>query len=192
VIVEEFQLDGAARDALDDHVVGLRDWVAGIVDWHRDSGRYSESALQRRYQKKPQRLGGPTGLGTSAISISGMRSPEVASPARDSQLAASLVDRFVTGPTGLGTSAAQLLTSTAATTSTPTSDGPPSERELYCPPALRDDTALGEEVNARLIDATGQVGIYSGQADRLHQASIGRLLMLAHSAAGRHPGLARR
>jgi hypothetical protein len=215
VIAEEFQLDAAAREALDDHVVGLQDWVAGILDWHMTSGRYPEPALRRRYQKKPQRLGGPTGLGTSATLISGLRSQEevVASPAtceaapvsvlagvsapaanhelanvvaallasgpqpapkdplqptadqpprRDSELAASLLDRLVTGPTGLGTSAARLLRpSTAAATSTPPSDES-LERELYCPPAVRDDRALGEEVNARLIDWTEQVGIYPG------------------------------
>ncbi|HEX8935570.1 MAG TPA: hypothetical protein VF788_15555, partial [Pseudonocardiaceae bacterium] len=109
----------------------------------------------------------------------------------DSQLAASLLDRFVTGPTGLGTSAVQLLrASTAAATSMPPSEKS-LERELSCPPAVRDGRALGEEVNARLMDWTEQVGIYPGRADRLHKANIGRLVMLAHSASGRHLGLAR-
>ncbi|MBV9061128.1 MAG: germacradienol/geosmin synthase [Pseudonocardiales bacterium] len=243
VIVEEFKLDAAAREALDDHVVGLQDWMAGILDWHMASSRYAEPALRRRYQKKPQRLGSPTGLGTSATLINGLRGHEagVASPATSeaapvsvpagasaraahhelanvvaalpssgqqpdpknllqptadqppghdsqlAQLAASLLDRLATGPTGLGTSAAGLLrSSTAAATSTPTSDEP-SERELYRPPAMRDDRALAEEVN----DWTEQVGIYPGHIDRLDKASIGRLMMLAHSASGRHLGLAR-
>jgi hypothetical protein len=57
---------------------------------------------------------------------------------------------------------------------------------------MRADRApLGEEANARLIDWTEQVGNYPGQLDRLHKASIGRLMMLAHSASGRHLGLAR-
>jgi 2-methylisoborneol synthase len=227
--------------------VGLQDWVAGILDWHKASGRYPEPALQRRYQKKPQRRGGPTGLGTSAALIRGLRSHEevVASPATsqgapvsvlclsglfapaahqelanvvaallfseqqpgpkdllqpavdqapgcDSQPAGSLLDRFVTGPTGLGTSAARLLRpSSAAVTSSPTSDES-SERELSCPPVVRDDRALDEQVNARLIGWAEQSGIYPGQLDRLHKASIGRLMTLAHSASGRHLGLARR
>ncbi len=182
--------------------MGLQGWMAGILDWHTASGRYPEPALRRRYPKKPQRLGGPTGLGTSATLLSGLRSPEevVASPATGeaapvSVLAAlpvSLLDRLATGPTGLGTSAAGLLRpSTAAVTSTPTDDEL-SERELYCPPAGRDDRALGEEVNAtRLTDWTDQVGTYPGQLDRLHKASIGRLMMIAHSVSGRHLGLAR-
>ncbi|HZD13742.1 MAG TPA: hypothetical protein VE196_01110, partial [Pseudonocardiaceae bacterium] len=243
VIAEEFQLDAAARKALDDHVVGLQDWVAGILDWHMTSGRYPEPALRRRYQKKPQRLGGPTGPGTSAASISGLRGHEVASPAtspaapvsglagvsaraahhelanvvaallpsgqqpnpndllqptsdqppgRYSQLAASLLDRLVTGPSGLGTSAAGLLQpSAAAATRTPTSDGSP-QRELSCPPAEGNDRALGDQVNTRLIDCTEQGGIHSEQLGRHHRASIGRLMMLAQAAAGRHRGVAGR
>jgi hypothetical protein len=242
VIVEEFQLDATAREALDEHVVGLQDWVAGGLDWHMASGRYAEPALRRRYQKTPQRLGGPTGLGTSATLISGLRSHEVASPAasrpapvsvlagvsaraahrelanavatllssgqqastdllpptadqllgRDSQRAASLLARVVTGATGLGTSAVHpLRPSTAAATSTPTYEKS-AERKLSCPPAIRDDETLGERVNARLIDRTEQVGIYSRQLDQQHKASIGRLIMLAHSASGRHLGLAGR
>lgn len=245
VIVEEFQLETAAREALDDHVVGLQDWMAGILDWHMASGRYPEPALRRRYQKKPQRLGGPTGLGTSATVISGLRGHEevmaspvtceeasasvlagVSAPAtnhelanvvaallssaqqpnpndllqptvdqppgRDSQLATSLLDRLVTGPTGLGTSAAGLLQpSIAAATRTPTSDDSP-QRELSCPPAVGNERALGDPVNTRLIDCTEQGGIHSEQLDRHHRASIGRLMMLAQSVAGRHRGMAGR
>lgn len=224
VIVEELQLNAAAREALDEYVVGLQDWMAGILDWHRASGRYPEPALRRRYRKRPQQRGGPTGLGTSATLISGLRghdevvaSPttsegapvpvlagvfapaahrEVANvvaallsggrwpapidrlqlaadqpPGNDSQPAASSLDRLVTGPTGRGTSAARILRpSRAVATSTPTSDEP-SERE---------------------IDSAEQGGIYPGPLDRLHKASIGRLMMLAQSVAGRHRGVARR
>jgi germacradienol/geosmin synthase len=79
LIVDDFQLDAAAREALDGYVVGLQDWMAGILDWHMLCGRYPEPALRRRYRAGPyrttsQRLGGPTGLGTSATVISGLRS----------------------------------------------------------------------------------------------------------------------
>jgi germacradienol/geosmin synthase len=79
-IIDDFQLDAAAREALDGYVAGLQDWMAGILDWHMLCGRYTEPELRRRYrtrsyQKRPQRLGGgPTGLGTSATVISGLRS----------------------------------------------------------------------------------------------------------------------
>jgi germacradienol/geosmin synthase len=79
LIVDDFQLDAATREALDGYVVGLQDWVAGILDWHILCGRYSEPELRRRYragsyQTGPQRGRGPTGVGTSAAVISGLRS----------------------------------------------------------------------------------------------------------------------
>lgn len=85
VLVDEFNLDADARDALDAYVVGLQDWMAGILDWHMLTGRYPESALRRRYplgsndrRTPPRRFGGPTGLGTSAALIgllSSVRTP---------------------------------------------------------------------------------------------------------------------
>jgi germacradienol/geosmin synthase len=78
LLVEEFDLDANAREALDSYVVGLQDWMAGILDWHMLSGRYDEAALRRRYRRAPQRFGGPTGLGTSAAVLrllSNVRTP---------------------------------------------------------------------------------------------------------------------
>jgi germacradienol/geosmin synthase len=79
LIVDDFQLNAADREALDGYVVGLQDWMAGILDWHMLCGRYSEPELRRRYrtgsyQTGRQRLGGPTGLGSAATVISGLRS----------------------------------------------------------------------------------------------------------------------
>jgi germacradienol/geosmin synthase len=68
-VADELGLDSDARGALDEYVVGLQDWMAGILDWHMLTGRYSEPALRRRYRRPQQRLGGPTGLGTSATVI---------------------------------------------------------------------------------------------------------------------------
>jgi germacradienol/geosmin synthase len=72
VLAEDFALDADARDALDSYVVGMQDWMAGILDWHILCGRYDESALRRRYRRPAQRLGGPTGLGTSAALMKAM------------------------------------------------------------------------------------------------------------------------
>ena len=69
VLVDGFDLDADAREALDAYVVGLQDWMAGILDWHILTRRYGESALRRRYRTPPQRFGGPSGLGTSATVI---------------------------------------------------------------------------------------------------------------------------
>ncbi|MGH3785776.1 MAG: terpene synthase family protein [Pseudonocardiaceae bacterium] len=63
-LAADLGLDAYAREALDEYVVGLQDWMAGILDWHMLTGRYPESALRRRYRKPPQQLPGPTGLGT--------------------------------------------------------------------------------------------------------------------------------
>ncbi|MBV9143861.1 MAG: hypothetical protein JO115_23575 [Pseudonocardiales bacterium] len=131
-------------------------------------------------------------------------------PGDHNQLATSVVDRLVTGPPGLGTSAARIpswcttvgetIAATGRGAKSRMPDGPtglgtsavrvPAGRsasgrsgpELYCPPAFRDDEALGEEVNDRLVDWAGQVGIYPGQLDRVRAANFGRLMMLTHPA----------
>ncbi|MFI6448260.1 family 2 encapsulin nanocompartment cargo protein terpene cyclase [Kitasatospora sp. NPDC050543] len=94
-----------------------------------------------------------------------------------------------TGPTGLGTSAARItgpLRTPAPPTATRTAPGAPARGrgagvpELYCPPHLRDDAALGEEVNERLVRWAEEVGIYAGRLEKFRQADFGRLLMLTH------------
>ncbi|MBH1938087.1 Camphene synthase [Streptomyces sp. AV19] len=81
--------------------------------------------------------------------------------------------RVPAGPTGLGTSAARIGAKKRVASS-------PGVPELYCPPTLRDDPALGREVNDRLIAWAGEVGIYEGRLDRVRAADFGRLMMLAH------------
>ncbi|GAA3840470.1 family 2 encapsulin nanocompartment cargo protein terpene cyclase [Streptomyces coacervatus] len=78
-----------------------------------------------------------------------------------------------TGPTGLGTSAARITARRKDVEGT----GVP---ELYCPPPLRDDPALAEEVNARLLAWAEEIGLYAGRLDRVRAADFGRLMMLAH------------
>jgi 2-methylisoborneol synthase len=45
---------------------------------------------------------------------------------------------------------------------------------------VRDDPALGEEVNERLVAWAEETGIYRGRLDRLRSNQFGRLFMLAH------------
>ncbi|MGW5053400.1 family 2 encapsulin nanocompartment cargo protein terpene cyclase [Actinokineospora sp. NPDC004072] len=78
---------------------------------------------------------------------------------------------LLSGPTGLGTAAARLARVEPAET---------DDHGLFCPGAVRDDRALGKLVNDQLIDWAAEVGIYPGQADKLHKADFGRLMMLAH------------
>lgn len=112
-------------------------------------------------------------------------------PGDDNQAAASVVGQLLSGPTGLGTSAARIPWQGAALSETRTATGRVSAGAspdagagpaLYCPPAVRDDVALGEEVNDRLVDWAEQVGIYPGQLDRVRTANFGRLMMLTHPA----------
>ncbi len=52
--------------------------------------------------------------------------------------------------------------------------------ELYSPPALRDDPALGELVNERLVAWAEQVGLYPDSLDHVREANFGRFIMLVH------------
>lgn len=85
--------------------------------------------------------------------------------------------RVLGGPTGLGTSAARLPTRAARGD---VAIAETTETGLFCPGAVRDDPALGEEVNGRLVDWAEQVGIYPDRLDKLVDADFGRLIMLAH------------
>ncbi|MEU4033924.1 germacradienol/geosmin synthase Cyc2 [Streptomyces collinus] len=48
VLYEDFQLSGEARAAMDGYVRDLRNWLAGILHWHREADRYKAAHLARR------------------------------------------------------------------------------------------------------------------------------------------------
>ncbi|WP_067687206.1 terpene synthase family protein [Nocardia jejuensis] len=89
-LYDEYDLDAAAREILDQRVVELRDWMAGILNWHIVCDRYGERQLVERY--RPGHAGAITGA-TPGLSF--LR------------------------PTGLGTSAARLTESARARRTTP-------------------------------------------------------------------------
>ncbi|PWV54858.1 family 2 encapsulin nanocompartment cargo protein terpene cyclase [Nocardiopsis sp. L17-MgMaSL7] len=117
-------------------------------------------ATSARPVRGPRLPGGPSGLGTSAARILLPDRPPVSEPR--GQRAATLVPASPAGP-GL-----------------PQGDGGSPVPVLYCPPAVRDDPALGEEVNDRLVEWAEEVGVYPGQLDRVRACDFGRLIMLAH------------
>ncbi len=111
-------------------------------------------------------LTGPAGLGTSAARLSSLVAGRATATSTGPR------PHLPGGPTGLGTSATRI----AADRSPPGTSVP----ELFCPGAVRDDPALGEVVNERLVEWAEQVGIYPGQLDRVRAANFGRLIMLTH------------
>ncbi|GGZ02840.1 terpene synthase [Streptomyces poonensis] len=86
----------------------------------------------------------------------------------------------VTGPTGLGTSAARLWARRPPAQPSRGQGEQGASPVLYCPPAVRDDPALGEAVNDRLVAWAEETGIYPGRLDTVRSADFGRLIMLAH------------
>ncbi|MEN8651388.1 germacradienol/geosmin synthase [Streptomyces sp. 21So2-11] len=69
MLYDDFALDGEAREILDGYVHELKDWLAGILNWHRDCVRYRDEDLRSGTGGAPWHLIGPTGLGTSAARI---------------------------------------------------------------------------------------------------------------------------
>ncbi|UNS96648.1 germacradienol/geosmin synthase [Streptomyces tubbatahanensis] len=65
VLYDDFALDEDGRAALDGYVRELENWMSGILVWHRDCRRYTESDLRRHYAPGWP-FDGPAGLGTSA------------------------------------------------------------------------------------------------------------------------------
>ncbi|MBW4720629.1 terpene synthase family protein [Saccharothrix obliqua] len=65
-LFEEFALDADRRAAVDRYVGELRNWMAGILNWHRVVRRYDEQTLERHFGRTPEPrvLRGPSGLGT--------------------------------------------------------------------------------------------------------------------------------
>ncbi|MFF2960471.1 family 2 encapsulin nanocompartment cargo protein terpene cyclase [Streptomyces sp. NPDC057963] len=129
---------------------------------------------------------GPTGLGSSAARVPVRRLGTVPAAAVPSSTVRERGLSLPDGPTGLGSSAVHIIgrppgpVGTPAPVGTPGPVGTPRGPVLHCPPAVRDDPALGQEVNERLVAWAGEVGIYPGQLDRVRSCDFGRLIMLAH------------
>lgn len=63
--------DDATEETLRGFVQELRDWMAGIVHWHGNVGRYTEPELGY-HPMTVSVFGGPTGIGTSSLRISSL------------------------------------------------------------------------------------------------------------------------
>ncbi|WP_042393163.1 terpene synthase family protein [Streptacidiphilus carbonis] len=72
-LYQDFDLSREARSTLDGYAAELKDWMAGILNWHRGCHRYDEATLLR-HAGAPVVLPAaaalrPTGLGTSAAAL---------------------------------------------------------------------------------------------------------------------------
>lgn len=71
VLYDDFALDPGAREVLAGYVRELKNWIAGILIWHRGCRRYREEDL-RRGTGAPWHLSGPVGFGTSAAQVTSL------------------------------------------------------------------------------------------------------------------------
>ena len=73
MLFEEFDLDEAARTALEGYAQELRHWLSGILTWHEGCHRYEEATLLRHFPSAhsvlPAPWHTPAGLGTSAARL---------------------------------------------------------------------------------------------------------------------------
>ncbi len=71
VMFEELELAEPAREILLRHAADLKDWMSGILEWHRRCVRYTEAELRhtRAAVLSGQYPFPPTGLGTSAARL---------------------------------------------------------------------------------------------------------------------------
>jgi germacradienol/geosmin synthase len=69
-LYRDLDLAPEIRAALDRHADELKDWMSGILEWHRRCVRYTEAELRRHGSLGPSRtvLHNPTGLGTNGAS----------------------------------------------------------------------------------------------------------------------------
>jgi germacradienol/geosmin synthase len=86
-LFDDLAVDEPARGIISRHADYLKDWMSGILEWHRRTMRYTEAELlRRRIPDERERFSFlPTGLGTSAVRLAGKASGAqemLSSPAR--------------------------------------------------------------------------------------------------------------
>ncbi|RLU81749.1 2-methylisoborneol synthase [Streptomyces griseocarneus] len=127
--------------------------------------------------------------------------PHAAEVPEDAAGSSRLLARLLSGPTGIGTNSLRLVAApepgtvtvsdpevpSAAVTS-PAEPQSSSQRieGLYCPPAVRDDRALADEVNDRIVEwAEKEVGLYPDTElrEKLVGFDPGRSVVLCHPDA---------
>lgn len=85
ILLDELGVEETARRAVTRYIDGLKDWMSGILEWHRRCPRYTDAEIQHRRN---------TLLDTDSVHSTAVR-------------------RLLAGPSGLGTSAARLRSAPA-------------------------------------------------------------------------------
>lgn len=101
-VADTFDLDDVDRGTLEGWITMMQDWMAGILDWHYLSRRYTADHLERRFGAPAP----PAAPVTPALINAGRGAASAASGSA-SDLAARPAAAFSAVPTGLGTSAAR-------------------------------------------------------------------------------------
>ncbi|MER7766052.1 terpene synthase family protein [Kitasatospora sp. NPDC096140] len=104
VMYEDFGLDGEARKLLDGYVKELEDWLAGVLNWHRECRRYGEEDLRRHF-------------GADRDLVAATEARRAAAGAAETAAAAGSAGAagvVPLGPTGLGTASLRLSPTWAA------------------------------------------------------------------------------
>ncbi|MDT7788990.1 MAG: germacradienol/geosmin synthase, partial [Pseudonocardiales bacterium] len=71
-LFEDLSLDDATRAALVRYSDELKDWIVGIVNWHKETSRYGEAELTtpvNAHLLEGAFNRGPSGIGTSAARL---------------------------------------------------------------------------------------------------------------------------
>jgi germacradienol/geosmin synthase len=80
VLIDDFDLDASARAELARYVEDIENWMVGVLNYHRNAGRYTEAMLLET-PSVGRVLHGPAGLGTSAARLFSRRPAAAPAPA---------------------------------------------------------------------------------------------------------------
>jgi germacradienol/geosmin synthase len=70
-LFRDYAIAPDVQEGLLAYVEEFRDWMAGVLNWHENVGRYTETEL-RYHPVAGRSFAGPTGLGTSSLRISSL------------------------------------------------------------------------------------------------------------------------
>jgi germacradienol/geosmin synthase len=70
-LFRDYDVAPDVQEMLLEYVEEFRNWMAGILNWHENVGRYTETEL-RYHPVTGSVLGGPTGIGTTSLRISSL------------------------------------------------------------------------------------------------------------------------